>query len=52
MVGMKRMTMTAVVIDVIIMEMASMLDVVAVWVGGVFVLVVSWVGGSPQFSFL
>jgi hypothetical protein len=44
MVGMKWMTMTAVVIDAVIVEVASMLDVVYAWVSWVCVLT-GWVGG-------
>jgi hypothetical protein len=44
MVGMKWMSMTAVVIDAVFVEVASMLCVVAASVSGGCVLVGSWVG--------
>jgi hypothetical protein len=43
MVGMKWMMMTAVVIDAVIVEVASILDVVAAWASKGHVLVRGWV---------
>jgi hypothetical protein len=45
MIGMKQMSMTAVVIDAVFVEVASMLDVVAASVSGGCVLVLVLVGG-------